>query len=324
MSEATPLDSGSFIDMELGADHVDAVLDRPDELPVRPANPDMLVADLELADIPGHGATGDQEAPVLIDQPAANMAGSVAPPAVMPPIMPGKKRTKGQQRASNPIAGAVEDSSLTPMERKLFAANWESVEYIARGVLKRYSVDPQELEEAILDGNFGLVKAIKGTLDPSKANTKATSHTAYVQKTIRGEILNGLRQRHGRTTEKIEDEKGKVVGKSEVIARLKPSVMSTTADSFDRPLAAGDERTLSDVTPGPTGESEIIGRIDFKTRLERILTDCHPRDREIFLRRLIGGQDQREIGEAFDMTPQNVGRITRLAWYYEDELAGRS
>lgn len=177
---------------------------------------------------------------------------------------------------------------FTPRQQELFEEFGYLPDLIAHRVI-RFAVD---FEDAVADGNVGLVKGVFG-FDPDKVPEWATNSGGYFYSTVEGHIMRGMRTRYGRTEEGIR--------------LVKPGVLYSTADSLDRPVRADDSNgeKLSDTLGEPETDSSFI-KVDIWVMLEQFSA----REKEIISRRL-NDETQQQIADAMGISQMHVSRILR-------------
>lgn len=220
------------------------------------------------------------------------------------------------------------DAGATPQQRQMIEANIRHVrpEVVEIGI--KWALSKEEFGEAMADGYFGLARAVIKNFDPARSSAEATTHAKYISRSIKGEVLRGLRERYGRTlyVPEIEivngketpvytkDKKGRripVERRVDGIFKLKPSVINGigTAESLDAPLAPGDKTTLAEVTdlnPSQTLEDPITRREVFK-----LIKALPEREQKVFLLRYYGDFTQLEIAKQIGVAQGHVSRLLR-------------
>lgn len=178
---------------------------------------------------------------------------------------------------------------FTEQQQELFEEFSHLPGSIARRIV-RYAVD---FEDAVADGNEGLVRGVFG-FDPDKVSEDASNSGDYFYQQVYGYIMKGMRTRYGRVH----------AGGVDKISLVKPGVMYGNSDSIDRTLAGDSNTTYAEIIPLRGAEESIT------ESTELVLADLNLTDREleIVLKRL-DGATQTEISQAIGISQVHVSRI---------------
>jgi RNA polymerase sigma-B factor len=182
--------------------------------------------------------------------------------------------------------------------------------HIAAKQIKKGGIPPSDYDSVMSDSLYGLVRAAR-KFHTDKVPDNATTSSNYFYNSIMGEILHGMRDRLGRSPAIYDKETKEVIDHGGRVQRLKPSVTSGTAKSFDKPVSVDDPDglTFGDIfSPGDKDNlNSILAGADVKT----ILKEMPARNREIFFRYHYLDQTQYEIAGQIGLSQMQVSRIIR-------------
>lgn len=195
---------------------------------------------------------------------------------------------------------------LTPRQEALIDDFAKAVPAIAARVIKGAPNFREAHEFAVSDGYYGLFRAAL-RFDESKVAADATTHSVYVEKFIRGSIIVGIRERHGRETTKHE--KTKRIIKDEIVNK-KPSVIAGTASSLD--IHSDDEDDEFDPRIfGIRTDDDFVDEIALRDLIKRGLEGVKPEHKKIFGMYYLAGMSQYEIAAEVGFSQMQVSRILR-------------
>ncbi|HVA11328.1 MAG TPA: sigma-70 family RNA polymerase sigma factor [Candidatus Dormibacteraeota bacterium] len=282
---------------------------------------DQSIARLLLAK---EAVTGDLSGPAGPDRPLAADAEGVLQADIMPETGYTEDDFSGLEHHVDEFYEPLPEhcqtpedpkqKTLTPEELELVSRFQYLVKPMARKILLLFGLsDNEEFNDSIGDGYVGLVKGATQYQAARVAADASTSKNFFVIN-IRGEILKGMRARYGRVEEPIYNEARVVVGKSDKIRSVKPSVVSGSAKSIDEMISDHDDDgfTLADKLPDDRYEIDPSS-FDLAAELKELFQDCRPMDRDVVFRRIFYGETQSEIGERLGLSQMTVSRtLTRV------------
>lgn len=207
---------------------------------------------------------------------------------------------------------------------QLVAAHMGLAAYLA----KRFANRGQPLEDLTQVAALGLIKAVD-RFDPGLE----VEFSTYATTTIVGELKRYLRDRGWAvraprrmqelylTLGKVVDPLGQELGRSPTIAELAAEVQASEEEVLEALEAGQAYRFASLDAPKPDGEgSDVVGdslggedeelnRAEQRATLEPLLSQLHPRDREIVRLRFFEGLTQSEIARRLDLSQMHVSRL---------------
>ena len=199
-----------------------------------------------------------------------------------------------QTEQLNPHNSQVEEGPvvLSAEQTEFIDRFMKIVPGVAMSIIGNSRVNPDEFEEAISDGYYGLVKAAINN-DPDKAGETATNHRVYAEECIKGAVLNGLRTRKGREVTETKDS----------IVNNKISVVNGTADSL----------SVTTTKMPKQFKDPVADQIEAKLMLIEGLEKVDPLTREVFGMYYIQDISQPKIAAKIGCSQMQVSRILKKA-----------
>lgn len=201
-------------------------------------------------------------------------------------------------------------AEFTPAQQELVRHFMPLAIHIAAKQIKKGGIPASDYDSVISDSLFGLVGAARRFHKDNVPDNAITSSN-YFYNSIMGEILHGLRDRFGRSPAIYDKETKEVIDHGGRVQRLKPSVTSGTAKSFDKPVSADDPEGLTFGDVFSSDDQEAMDSILTRADVKDILKKVPLRKREIFFRYHFLDQTQYEIAEKIGLSQMQVSRILR-------------